>query len=411
MTRPCDPGAPRGRFVLPVTLGIGVCVAVTASAGYVSGLILAAGLLLMADLLGVVSRRHKADLAAYAQATLAASEERYRSLGVATAQIIWSTDGSGRVVSDLLTWRAFTGQSQDSIRGEGWLEAVHPDERESLGALWQQRRASGRILDLDVRLRRHDGAYRHFQMRGVPLEDEQGDIVEWIGSCTDITDRKLAEEESHRAREEAERANLAKSSFLANISHEIRTPMTAVLGMTELVLDTDLTSEQRDYIESVHSAGESLLHLIDDVLDFSRVEAGKLTLERVEFRLRHVVASVLRALAVEANQTGLELVADIPPDLPDHLSGDPHRLRQVLVNLVGNAVKFTRAGEIVLSVRMESSGKAESEFLFAVKDSGIGVPADQQARIFESFSQADESNTRKYGGTGLVPAGRWMPRW
>jgi PAS domain S-box-containing protein len=203
------------------------------------------------------------------------------------------------------------------------------------------------------------------------------------------------------AKKKAEEATRAKSEFLANMSHEIRTPMNAIVGMTEFALETKLTAEQREYLTTVKTSAASLLDLINDILDFSKVEARKEELDRVEFKLRDTVADTMKVLAVRAQEKGLELASHFPPDIPDDLVGDPSRLGRIIVNLVGNAIKFTERGEVVLRVGLEKREAAEVVLHFAVTDTGIGIPIDKQKRIFEAFAQADTSTTRKYGGTGL----------
>ena len=228
-----------------------------------------------------------------------------------------------------------------------------------------------------------------------------GNEVVWNGFWMDQTEARALEEQLRLAKDLAEEAVRAKSLFLANMSHEIRTPMNAIIGLAYLALKTPLNRQQRDYIDKVHRAGSSLLGVLNDILDFSKIEAGKIDLDPVEFGLSRALDNTMAVIGYSAADKGLELIVDIGADVPDALYGDPLRIEQILINLLGNAVKFTARGDIVVQVELLNTEGARVELRFAVRDSGIGLTADQSARLFHAFSQADESTTRKYGGTGL----------
>ncbi|MEY2408311.1 MAG: hypothetical protein QOF48_981, partial [Verrucomicrobiota bacterium] len=282
-----------------------------------------------------------------------------------------------------------------------WADSIHHQDRVRVLRELDESCRSGRTFHSEYRMERKDGSHVYWSDRGRPIYDHKGGVAKFIGACTDITERRQKAEALQKARESAESASQAKSQFLANMSHEIRTPMNGIIGMTELALDTELTAEQRGLLITVKDSADTLLALINDILDFSKIEAGKLQLDPVDFSLREALEESVLTLALRAHQKGLELACHLPPDVPDMLVGDAGRLRQIVVNLVGNAVKFTGAGEVVVHVAVESADDAAVTLHLTVADTGIGISREKLDLIFESFTQADGSTTRTHGGTGL----------
>ena len=334
-------------------------------------------------------------------ASLGTSESKNRLLATIVEQsseAIWTKDLSGIITSWNAGATAMLGYSQSRAVGRQ-LEIDEPDAARD--AVHMSRLAGGERFAYDTKARTESGAPIDLQVAVAPLMNETNECIGTIAVARDITQNKRAEEALRQARGAAEAANHAKSSFLARMSHEIRTPMNGVLGMTELLLETGLSSVQRKYAETVQTSGKNLLAIINDVLDFSKIEAGKLELEEVDLDLRQSLEDIVDLLAERAHAKGLELACRIPSDLDTYVLGDPLRLGQVLTNLAGNAIKFTQKGAVVISISEVQRTGAKVTVRFEVTDTGQGISLDAQSRIFDEFSQADGSTTRKHGGSGL----------
>ncbi len=339
-----------------------------------------------------------------AEAAVRQSEEVFRTLCAAAPVGVFRMDDQGKLLYANERLLEIYGLTEANL---GTIHAgIHPEDA--------PRVLAARNLNLHRRERFFE-EYRYVKpggeivwvgVHGGPVGAPDGTPQGFVGVIEDITSVREAHEQMREAKEAADAASRAKSEFLANMSHEIRTPMNGVIGMTELALDTELDPSQREYLNAVRYSADSLLKVINDILDFSKIEVGKLNLDPIEFNLRDHLGQAMKILARRAHEKGLELACFVPPELPDFVVGDPVRLRQVILNLIGNAIKFTEKGEVVLRVELDAQEAAAQEahamsLHFAISDTGIGIPLEKQALIFEPFSQADTSTTRRYGGTGL----------
>jgi len=387
-------------------------------------------IILMAAFVGSYQRK-------WAVEALRESEERFDLAIAGTGAGLWDWDMVKNSVYFSPRWKTMLGYTNDEIENDfsGWKKLWHPDDVARIEkALDDYLAGKTTKYEIEHRLRHKDGSWRWILTRGDILKDSTGKPCRWVGTNLDLTHMKRAEEalrEMNTALErqtliatemasQAEAANRAKSEFLANMSHEIRTPMNGVIGMTGLLLDTELNEEQHRYVEVVRNSGESLLILINNILDFSKIGAKKLELEPLDFDLLAMLEDFAATLAVRAKEKGLELLCSADPDVPALLRGDPGRLRQIMTNMAGNALKFTHQGEVMIRVALAEEktagesgcgfGKdARSEIAnqqsvllrFSVRDTGVGIPADKRGLLFQQFSQVDASTTRKFGGTGL----------
>ena len=351
-------------------------------------------------LLGVAIVSSIADKRFSAQAmVLRSTEERYRVLFERSLTGICRTAPDGTIIGMNRACAELLGYENplDAI-GVNFVKHLPHAEAEACRKTLLETK---RLASYETKLLKTNGESVWVLHSATLMESSDGQPVEIQSMYLNINERKRAEAELRSAKQAAEAANQAKSEFLANMSHEIRTPMNGIIGMTELALETSLSTEQRDYLETVKLSAESLLGVISDVLDFSKVEARQLQVDPIDFHLQECVENVLRALALRAHEKGLELACHIDPAVPETVLGDPVRLRQILTNLIGNAVKFTDEGEVTLIVERSSGAGNHSELHFALQDTGPGIPKEKQADVFRAFVQADGSITRRHGGTGL----------
>jgi len=336
------------------------------------------------------------------ESALRDSEKRFMDVTEAAGEFVWETDSENKIVYISKKIVDSTGYSIEESLNTSFFGIIVPEEIERVKNILSEKTLSSTgFKDVEFRFQRKDNSIGYMRVSGTPVLNFSGSVTGFRGTGLDVTIQKQFEEELCLAKEQAESANIAKSEFLANMSHEIRTPMNGIMGMTELTLATNVTDEQREYLELVKASADNLLMVINDILDFSKIEAGKMELEDIDFDLRDMMSKTMKLLALRKKDKSIEMILDIDEEIPKVLIGDPVRLRQILINLVGNAIKFTMKGEIGLKAKLRKTENGKSVIEFCVSDTGIGIPQSKIKTIFEPFTQADGSTTRKFGGTGL----------
>jgi PAS domain S-box-containing protein len=329
------------------------------------------------------------------------NEDLFRTLANSIPQIAWMADKTGVCTWFNQRWYDYTGAMEQESAGWGWQDFQHPEHKESVVRHYLACLEAGTPWEDTFPIRRKDNAYRWFLSRAYPIRDAGGTILRWFGTNTDITDQREAEEALRVAKEQAEKASYAKSEFVANMSHEIRTPMNAVVGLASLLkMSSPLTEKQRQLLTTLTASADHLLELINDLLDFARLEEGSIEIEHIDFDLKEVVEKSANIMYVKAQEKNLDLRVAYAPESPRRFIGDPLRVQQILNNLLSNAIKFTQAGHI--DIRVETREReGYSEVMLQVADTGIGIEPEKISTIFDKFMQGDASVTRKYGGSGL----------
>ena len=343
-----------------------------------------------------------------AELVLRQSEEQFRQMAELMPQKVWTADVDGNKNYFNQKWLDYTGLTVDELMNNGWENIIHPEDLEKTKSIWKECIITGKDYEVENRLLRKDGKYLWHLTRAIALKDDTGKIKIWIGSKTEIQEQREQKEELVKAKNNAEHerqiaedAVKAKQQFLSNMSHEIRTPMNAIVGFTNVVMKTELDETQKEYINAIKVSGDALIVLINDILDLAKVDSGKMTFEQTPFNLSESIGIMLQLFEPKIVEKNIKLIKEFDETIPEVLLGDPLRLRQVILNLMSNAVKFTKKGEIKMSVRKLKDDQTNVILEFALSDTGIGIPENRLEQIFNSFEQASSDTPRSYGGSGL----------
>lgn len=330
------------------------------------------------------------------------SLRQYRKLADAVPHIVWKAQVEGAIDYFNQVWYNYTARTEEESIGSGWQSSIHREDISQFLLSWIRSMTAQTSFEIEVRIKRFDQKWRWHWVHAVP--DLNGlRVVSWVGTCTDIHDRKISEKKLVVAQQQAVSANLAKTYFLANMSHEIRTPMSAILGFAELLLNPSQTDNERHHaISTIHRNGKQLLNVIDEILDISKIEAGRLTVEIIEFDLIEVLTDIKSLLTIKSEEKNLALNFKFENSIPERISSDPTRLRQILMNIISNAIKFTEKGSVLVNISWNGEHvDTDGELIITVEDTGVGIKEDNVDRLFQPFAQVDNSTTRLFGGTGL----------
>ncbi|MBG6112105.1 PAS domain S-box-containing protein [Flavobacterium sp. CG_23.5] len=336
-----------------------------------------------------------------AEEKIAESENQFRTFANSIQNLAWIASGDGWIYWYNQRWHDYTGTTLEEMQGWGWEKVHHPDYVNKVVEFIKEAWKKGEAWELTFPLRRHDGKYYWFLTRAYPVKDAKGNIERWIGTNTDIDEQKRFSEELTEANAKAETALYSKQQFLANMSHEIRTPMTAIVGFTKVLLKSDLSVKQKEYVKAIKTSGDALIVLINDILDLAKVDTGKMTFEETPFKMDLLISNIILLFELKSQEKNLALIEEYDKNIPELLLGDAVRLQQIILNLLSNALKFTTKGKINIMVRLLKEDEENVTIDFAITDTGIGIPEDKIESIFENFQQATSSTSRIYGGTGL----------